>query len=60
MYLNGTSWFTSVWPLMMRFSATFTRRVLGATALATAVGRAAVFVTDEAAIGFIAGTALCS
>src|SRR5574343_1562901 len=26
LYLNGTSWLTSVWPLMMRFSATFTRR----------------------------------
>src|SRR4029453_9797708 len=28
LYLNGTSWLTSVWPLMMRFSATLTRRVL--------------------------------
>src|SRR3954464_3431329 len=27
LYLNGTSWFTSVWPLMMRLSAAFTRRV---------------------------------
>src|ERR1043165_9816165 len=28
LYLNGTSWLTSVWPLMMRLSATFTRRSL--------------------------------
>src|ERR1043165_7989929 len=28
LYLNGTSWLTSVRPLMMRLSATFTRRVL--------------------------------
>src|ERR1700710_3305367 len=26
LYLNGTSWLTSVWPLMMRFSAAETRR----------------------------------
>src|ERR1700710_1260061 len=26
LYLNGTSWLTSVWPLMMRFSAAVTRR----------------------------------
>src|SRR5471032_2099476 len=26
LYLNGTSWLTSVWPLMMRLSATLTRR----------------------------------
>ena len=25
LYLNGTSWLTSVWPLMMRLSATLTR-----------------------------------
>jgi len=25
LYLNGTSWLTSVWPLMMRLSATRTR-----------------------------------
>src|SRR5262245_34407409 len=28
LYLNGTSWLTSVCPLMMRFSAMLTRRVL--------------------------------
>src|SRR5439155_19324613 len=27
LYLNGTSWLTSVWPLMMRLSAADTRRV---------------------------------
>src|SRR5574343_1806334 len=32
LYLNGTSWLTSVWPLMMRFSATLTRRVSAAAA----------------------------
>src|SRR5688572_4215285 len=26
LYLNGTSWLTSVWPLMMRLSAALTRR----------------------------------
>src|SRR5471032_1200948 len=31
LYLNGTSWLTSVWPLMMRFSAAVTRRALFAT-----------------------------
>src|SRR4051812_23412130 len=28
LYLKGTSWLTSVWPLMMRLSAACTRRVL--------------------------------
>src|SRR5258708_25787737 len=46
LYLNGTSWLTSVWPLMMRLSATFTRaseaaagapsRAVGAVACAAA------------------------
>src|SRR4051812_18846799 len=31
LYLNGTSWLTSVWPLMMRFSAAVTRRAVCAT-----------------------------
>src|SRR5215475_5814386 len=31
LYLNGTSWLTSVWPLMMRLSAAFTRRAVFAT-----------------------------
>src|SRR6185436_17449038 len=33
LYLNGTSWLTSVWPLMMRLSAAFTRRALDASTL---------------------------
>src|SRR3982751_5496571 len=28
LYLKGTSWLTSVWPLMMRLSAALTRRVM--------------------------------
>src|SRR3982750_3936390 len=28
LYLNGTSWFASVWPLMMRLSAATTRRAM--------------------------------
>jgi hypothetical protein len=32
LYLNGTNWFTSVWPLMMRLSAAVTRRALVAEA----------------------------
>src|SRR6476620_7744711 len=38
LYLNGTSWLTSVWPLMIRLSAAFTRRWL---ACAVAMGDAA-------------------
>src|SRR4030095_5473538 len=33
LYLNGTSWLTSVAPLMMRLSATLTRRELDASTL---------------------------
>src|SRR5205085_3927672 len=33
LYLNGTSWLTSVWPLMIRLSAALTRRVLDASTL---------------------------
>ena len=33
LYLNGTNWFTSVWPLMMRLSAALTRRALVAAAV---------------------------
>src|SRR5438067_2458081 len=32
LYLKGTSWLTSVWPLMMRLSAACTRRLLGGAA----------------------------
>src|SRR6478735_12748692 len=31
LYLNGTSWLTSFWPLMMRLSAAVTRRSVFAT-----------------------------
>src|SRR4029079_14372118 len=34
LYLNGTSWLTSVWPLMMRLSAAFTRRLAGGATIA--------------------------
>src|SRR5512139_1320345 len=41
LYLNGTSWLTSVWPLMIRLSAALTRRISGAvTGAAVAAGRA--------------------
>src|SRR5690606_9173775 len=36
LYLNGTSWLTSVWPLMMRLSAMLTRREEAAPAGAAA------------------------
>src|SRR3954463_2762641 len=43
LYLNGTSWLTSVWPLMMRLSAALTRRAAagadGSLAGAAADGR---------------------
>src|SRR5688500_1313107 len=41
LYLKGTSWLTSVWPLMMRLSAAVTRRVLTGCADAAAVRGAA-------------------
>src|SRR5574343_812135 len=34
LYLNGTSWLTSVWPLMMRLSAALMRLGLAAATLA--------------------------
>src|SRR6187549_687373 len=37
LYLKGTSWLTSVWPLMMRLSAALTRRVLVGIAEVAAV-----------------------
>src|SRR3954467_701669 len=37
LYLKGTSWLTSVWPLMMRLSAAFTRRATGACAVVDAL-----------------------
>src|SRR5919206_2166845 len=53
LYLNGTSWLTSVWPLMMRLSAAFTRRLLDAStrvacgALTGATGMAAATVPSS-------------
>src|SRR6478752_10543474 len=41
LYLNGTSWLTSVLPLMMRLSAAFTRWPAGADEAAPATGEAA-------------------
>ena len=40
LYLNGTSWLTSVWPLMMRLSAALTRRCAAACPAADGVGAA--------------------
>src|SRR6476661_1570052 len=46
LYLNGTSWLTSVWPLMMRLSAAFTRRdSSAAVGLATRAGFIGVLVS---------------
>src|SRR3954470_1759411 len=46
LYLNGTSWLTSVRPLMIRLSAALTRRALGTAvgvaATATALGPATI------------------
>src|SRR5688572_27025881 len=41
LYLKGTSWLTSVWPLMMRLSAALTRRLLVACVEVAAAGCAA-------------------
>src|SRR5689334_22722455 len=46
LYLNGTSWLTSVWPLMMRLSAAVTRRAVCA-------------MTDFAGVLFD-GTVICA
>src|SRR3954470_18923090 len=40
LYLNGTNWLTSVWPLMMRLSAAFTRRATVGVACAVACANA--------------------
>src|SRR3954447_24653591 len=53
LYLNGTSWLTSVWPLMMRLSAALTRRATAGFASPAAVGRA----VEATAAGFV-GTAV--
>jgi hypothetical protein len=44
LYLNGTGWLTSVWPLMMRLSSAFTR-------LATSAAVAPSGVAAPAAAG---------
>src|SRR6186713_1686474 len=41
LYLNGTSWLTSVWPLMMRLSEALTRWALAGSAERGAEGAAA-------------------
>src|SRR5574343_205166 len=60
LYLNGTSWFTSVWPLMMRFSATLTRRSLRATTELAALATWAAAVCRVEAGAACAGTAEAS
>src|SRR6478752_3976276 len=45
LYLNGTSWLTSVWPLMMRLSAATTRRWLAAAAVTGAAARSCAGMT---------------
>src|SRR5688572_31555650 len=48
LYLNGTSWLTSVWPLMMRLSVTLTRRALDA---ATCAACGALSCVDSGSVG---------
>jgi hypothetical protein len=55
LYLKGTSWLTSVWPLMMRFSATLTRRVLRAAATLAAAS-AGTATAAEALAATVAAT----
>src|SRR6188768_642866 len=51
LYLKGTSWLTSVWPLMMRLSAALTRRVdVARAAGCVTIGAIAAGATDEGAI----------
>src|SRR6218665_84975 len=49
LYLKGTSWLTSVWPLMMRLSAAFTRRCSAACGECDGVGREAAAAVDAEA-----------
>src|SRR5512134_2402733 len=51
LYLKGTSWLTSVWPLMMRLSAAFTRRALGASTRVACDAVAACATLAEAVTG---------
>src|SRR5437764_10807703 len=53
LYLKGTSWLTSVWPLMMRLSAALTRRVMlaGAAPVAGFVAACVTMGATEAIAG---------
>src|SRR5690242_794290 len=51
LYLNGTSWLTSVWPLMMRLSAATTRRVLLPAADFAATGATGSLLNTGMAVG---------
>src|SRR3954447_13797205 len=51
LYLNGTSWLTSVWPLMMRLSAADTRRVLLAAAGFAAASETVSLLNTGGAVG---------
>src|SRR5690348_4776488 len=57
LYLNGTSWLTSVWPLMMRLSAALTRRSLAA---ARAGCDGTVAPSSSVRIGAMEGATDCS
>src|SRR5450830_1868053 len=48
LYLKGTSWLTSVWPLMMRLSAALTRRLAPAATSVAEVDAVANSVRDAA------------
>src|SRR5690349_3124331 len=50
LYLKGTSWLTSVRPLMMRLSAAFTRRAAAAPSVFVSVDESAV-ASDGGAAG---------
>src|ERR1700757_4282267 len=67
LYLNGTSWLTSVWPLMMRLSAATTRRaVCAATDFAgvlfagAGVGRDSISRAASRECGVAAGSVICA
>src|SRR6478736_523363 len=47
LYLNGTSWLTSVWPLMMRLSEALTRWVAAGVAAASTERSGVDCVIDE-------------
>src|SRR4051794_28506957 len=54
LYLNGTSWLTSVWPLMMRLSEALTRWVVGVAAgvaAAATTGRTAAPSSSVRSVG---------